>query len=95
MIIVLLTNILNASNHTKCVSLIDQKCNTQPTFINLHANEYNQEFHYYPSTDKFDTCVGSCNTLNDLFNKVCVTNKTEDVNMYVYDYKKKKMNHIC
>ena len=35
---------------------------TQPTFIDLHPNKY----------------VGSCNTLNDLSNKVCVPNKTED-----------------
>ena len=48
MFIVLLTSIVNASNHTKCVSLSNQKCKIQPTLINLHANEYSQEFHYYP-----------------------------------------------
>ena len=31
-----------------------------------------------------DRCVGSCNTLNDLSNKVSVPNKTEDF------YRKKK-----
>ena len=46
--IVLLTSIVNASNHTNCVSLSNQKCMTQPTLINLHLNEYSQEFHYYP-----------------------------------------------
>ena len=46
MFTVLLANIVNASNHTKCVSLSNQKCEIQPTFINLHPNEYNQEFHY-------------------------------------------------
>ena len=31
----LLTNVaINASNHTKCASLSNQKCTTQPTFIN-------------------------------------------------------------
>ena len=43
MFIVLLTNIVNASNHTKCVSLSNQKCKIQPTLINLHPNEYSQE----------------------------------------------------
>ena len=38
----------------------------QPALINLHTNEYNQEFHYYPFAVKLDKCVGSCNTLNDL-----------------------------
>ena len=46
--IVLLTGLVNGSNHTKCVSLINQKCQIQPTLINLHPNEYIQEFHYYP-----------------------------------------------
>ena len=30
--------------------------------INLHPNEYSQELHYYPFTDKLNRCVGSCNT---------------------------------
>ena len=34
MFIVLLTNIVNASNHTKYVSLSNQKCKIQPTLIN-------------------------------------------------------------
>ena len=38
----------------------------QPTLINLHPNEYSQEFHYYPFSVKLDRCAGSCNTLNDL-----------------------------
>ena len=41
--VVLLTSAVNASNHTKCVSLNNQKCMTQPTLINLHSNEYSQE----------------------------------------------------
>ena len=45
--------------------------------INLHPNEYSQEFHYYPFAVKLDRCIGSCNTLNDLFNKVCGQNKTK------------------
>ena len=67
---VLLTNIVNASNHTTFVSLSNKKCEFQPTFINLHPNEYSQEIHYYPFTVKLDKYVGSCNTLNDLSNKV-------------------------
>ena len=46
MLTVLLINIVNGSNHTKCVSLINQKYMTQPTLINLQANECSQEFHY-------------------------------------------------
>ena len=61
MFIVLLPSIVNASNHTKCVSLSNQKCGIQSTLINLHPNEYNQEFHYYPFSVKLDRCVRSYN----------------------------------
>ena len=40
------------------------------TMFGLHSNEYSQELHYYPLAVKLDRCVGSCNTLNDLSNKV-------------------------
>ena len=83
MFIRLLTGLVNASNHTKCVSLSNQKCANQSTLINLDPNEYNQELHYYPFAIKLDRCVGSCNTLNDLSNKVCIPNKTEDLNLTV------------
>ena len=85
MFIVLLTDIVNSSYHTKCVSLSNQKCEIRPTFINLHSNEYSQEFHYYPFEVKLDRYIGSCNTLNDLSNEVCVPNKTEDLNLGLFN----------
>ena len=81
----LLISIANASNHAKCILLSNQKCMIQATFIILHPNEHSQEFHYYPSAVKLDRFVGSCNTLNDLPNKVCVPNKTEDLNLSVFN----------
>ena len=56
----------------------------QPTLINLHPKIYSQEFHYCPFALKLDRCAGSCNTMNNLSNKVCVTNKTEDLNLSVF-----------
>ena len=85
MFIVLLTNSVNASMHTKCVSLRYQKCEIQLILINLHPNEYSQELHYYAFWVKLDRCVGSCNTLKDFFNKVCVANKTGDLNIHVFN----------
>ena len=81
----LLVSIVNAYNYKKCILLSNQKCMIQPTLINLHPNEYSQEFHYYPFAAKLDRCVGSCNNLNDLSNKVCVPNKTEDLNLNVFN----------
>ena len=81
----LLISIVNTSNHIKCISLSNQKCEIQPIFINLHPNEYRQELYYNPFTVKLDKGVGSCNTLNDLSNKVYVVNKTEDLNLNVFN----------
>ena len=38
-----------------------------------------------PFAVKFDRCVGSCNTLNDLSNKLFIPNKTEDLNLSVFN----------
>ena len=81
----LLINIVNVSNHTKCVLLSNQRCTIQPTLINLHPKEYSQEFHYYSFSVKLDKCVWSCNTLNDLSNKISVPNKTEDSNLSMFN----------
>ena len=79
------TGVVSASNHTKCMLLSNQKCMTQPALINLHPNEYSQELHYYPVAVKLDRCVESCNILNDLSNKVYVSNKTR--------FKSKRFQH--
>ena len=79
-----------ASNHTKCVSLNNQKCTTQPTLIHLHLNEYTQSLPYYPFAVDLDRCIESCNALNDLSNKVCFPNKTEDLNLSVFNMIVKK-----
>ena len=85
MFIVLLSNIVHGYNHTKCITLSNQKYMIRPTLINLHPNKYSQEFHYYPFAVKLDRCVGSCNTLNDVSNKVCAPNKTEDLNLSLFN----------
>ena len=72
--ILLLASIVNASNHRKCISLSNKKCEIQPTLINLH-----------PFAVKLDRCAESCNTLNDLSNKVYVTNKAEDLNLTMFN----------
>ena len=90
MFIVLLTSKVTASNHTMYVSLSYQKCITQPILINLHPNEYGQEFQYYPFVMKLDRCAGSCNVLKDFSSKVCVLNKTKDLNLCVFNMNLKK-----
>ena len=50
----LLTGLVKSSNHTKRVLLCNQKYMIQPTLVNLHPNEYSQEFHYYSFDVKLD-----------------------------------------
>ena len=38
-----------------------------------------------PYTVESDSCVGTCDTLNDLSNKVGVPNKTEHLNLSVFN----------
>ena len=77
----LLTNIVNVSNHTKYVSLSNQQWKTQPTLINLYPKKYSHGSCYYSFEVNLGRCVGSCNTFNDLSNKVCVPNKKKDLNL--------------
>ena len=69
----------------KCASLSSQKCITQTTLINLHCNEYSQELNYYPFVFNLDRCAWSCNILDDLSSRVCVTNETEYLNLHVFN----------
>ena len=63
----------------------NQQCMTHHTLINLNPNEYVELIHYYPLVVNSDRCVGSCNTLNDLSNTLCNLNKTEDLNLSVFN----------
>ena len=54
----------------------------QTNFIDLWIQS---RISYYPFGVKFDKCVRSCNNLNDLSKKVCVPNKTENLNLSVFN----------
>ena len=78
----LLISIVNTSNHTKCVSLSNQKVwfNLLLLIYILMYSLVSQECHYYSLAVKLERYVGSCNTLNGFSNKVYVPNKTEGSN---------------
>ena len=76
MFIGLLNRIANACNLTNCVPLNGQQCMSQHTLIHLYPNNYGQGLCYYPFVVNLDKCIRSCNTLDDMSNKVYVPNKT-------------------
>ena len=41
--------------------------------------------HYYAFAIKLERFFGSCNSLNDPSNNVCIPNKTEDLNKHVFN----------
>ena len=73
-----LASIVNSPGHTKCLSLNNQQCMTQPTVVNLRPDEYTEILRYYLFTVDLDRRMGSCNTLKDLSNKVCVPTKQKN-----------------
>ena len=84
MFIGLLIGLVNWYNHTKCISLRNEKCQIQPILINLYCNGYSQEFQYHPFAVELNRFVGSCSTLNDLSNKVSIPYKIESLNLSVF-----------
>ena len=72
--------------------LSNQKWEIQPTHINVHLNECNQDLHCYPFAVKLGRYVRSCNTLNCLSSKVCIPNKTEDLNIHGFIMSHELMN---
>ena len=66
----LLTGVVSASNNASSKAhIFEQWKMYQPTLINLHPNEYSQEFHHYSFAVKLHR---SCDNMNDLSGKVCV-----------------------
>ena len=53
-------------------------------YINLHPNEYSEGVDYYTFAFKLGRCVGNCNFLNELSNKIYVPNKIEDLNLSLF-----------
>ena len=85
MFIVLSTSIPSGCYYKSCMSLSNHKCMTQLTLINLRPNEYRQELHYYLFAINLDRCAGSSYTPDDLCNKVCIPNETEDLNLGLFN----------
>ena len=55
-------------DHITYISINNQQHMNQTTIINLYPNEYYEKLCYHPFVFNLDRYLGSCNTLNDLFN---------------------------
>ena len=73
--------VAKVSDRTKCISLNDQPCLARSTLVDLNSNK----LYYYPFRLSLGRQSGSCNTFHDFSNTIYVTNKTEDVNLNVFN----------
>ena len=73
----------NVSNITTVMSLNNHQYVTRRTLIDLNPGEYNQGFWYLIFIVKLDRWNWSCNALDDPSSRICIANKTEDLNLNV------------
>ena len=74
---------LSRSLVTKCMGLNNQRCLSRPNLTDLNPNENNQGLCHYLFMVSLERLI--CNTLVDSSSKICVANKTEDVNLNVFN----------
>ena len=54
---------------------------TRPTLTDFNPDESNQGLRWYSLTSNLDKFSGSCNTIYYPSGRICVSNKTENVNI--------------
>ena len=65
-------------NALKCIQVNDQTCSE---IVNVNSDEPV----FYPSSVKINKCSGSCNNINYLYAKKCISDVVQDINVKVYN----------
>ena len=70
----------------------NQTCKIRPEIIIVNSNEPV----FYPFSIKTSKCSGSCNTINDPYAKICVSDVVKDLNVKVFNLTSRtnKTKHI-
>ena len=81
-------NVLNV-NSLECVSMNNQECKVIPKIINkIRPNIINintNESVFYPYSITINKCKDSCNTINDPYAKLCVSDTIKNINVKVFN----------
>ena len=72
---------LSSVNPLKCISMNNQECKVRPEIVNFNSNEPL----FYPFSIKTSKCSGSCNNINDLSAKLCVTDIVKNLCIKVFN----------
>ena len=75
---VLSSSITGALN---CVSLKNQECKVRPKIVDVSSN--NPIF--YSFSVKINRCSGNCNSINDLYAKICVPDVAKNLNIKAFN----------
>ena len=73
-------NVLNV-NSLECVSMNNQECKIRSETINVNTDEPM----FYPYGIKINKCKDTCNTINDPYFKLCVSNTIIYINVKVFN----------
>ena len=68
-------------NSLDCVSINNQECKIRSEIINVNTNEPM----FYPYGIKISKSKDGCNTINDLYAKLCVPNTIKNINIKVFN----------
>ena len=72
---------LSSVNSLECVSMNNQECKIRSEIINLNTNEPL----FYPYSIKINRCKGSCNTIKDPYDKICVSDQIKKTNVKTFN----------
>ena len=75
---VLSSSITGALN---CISVNNQECKVRPEMVDVSSN--NPIF--YPFSVKINRCSGNCNSINDLYARICVPDVVKNLNVKVFN----------
>ena len=59
----------------------NQECKKRPEIINIHTNEPS----LYLYSILVNKCSGSCNSINDPYTKLCISDVAKNMNMRVFN----------
>ena len=70
---------LSSVNSLECVSMNNRKCKIKSKIISINTDE--PPFH--PYSIAINKCKSSSNTINDPYDKICVSNSNKNINVNV------------
>ena len=64
-----------------CISLKDQECKVRPEIVDVSSNNTM----FYPFSVKINRCSGNCNSINDPYAKICISDVAINLNVKVFN----------